>query len=128
MVTDIVTKSFHNLKLQRNKMIHAGEKAYACRHCDKKFSQSQIAKRYKMIHAGKNHMLADIVSKSFHTLKSHVAKHHEWTHTGEKSCAYRYCDKKFSQSQIAKRYEKIHTGEKPYACRYCDKKFSQSKI
>ena len=32
-----------------------------------------------------------------------IAKHNEQIHTGEKPHAYRYCDKKFSQSEIAKR-------------------------
>ena len=62
MLADIVTKSFHNLKLQETKDDPCWrKKTYACRYCDKKILQSQIAKRDEMIYAGEKTICLQIL-------------------------------------------------------------------
>ena len=90
-----------NVKLTKSQsksheIIYAGEKKFACKFCEKRFTKHQ-----------------------------HV-KYHELIHTGEKPYACKYCEKRFIQPSFVKRHELIHTGEKPYSCKYCDKKFTNS--
>ena len=47
IIAIIVTKSFHNLKLQRYERNHTGEKPYAYKYRDQRFFQSQSAKYVK---------------------------------------------------------------------------------
>ena len=54
-------------------------------------------------------------------------KKHERTHTGEKTYACSYCDKKFEGNQNIKIHERIHTSKKPFECLYCDKTFCKKE-
>nr|CAD7606822.1 unnamed protein product [Timema genevievae] len=75
------------------KMIHTGEKPFACTFCDSRFKQNS-------------------------DLKAHIR-----THTGEKPYACTVCPARFSQSSALKSHVRIHTGERPYCCNVCSLKF-----
>ena len=66
------------------------------RYHDKKFSQSEIAKKHEYFAR----------KLLFHRqLQSEIGNYNEQIHTGEKPHAYKYCDKKFTESEITKRHE-----------------------
>ena len=83
-----------NVKLTKSQsksheIIYAGEKKFACKFCEKRFTKLQLV------------------------------KYHELIHTGEKPYACKYCEKRFIQPNSLKRHELIHAGEKPYSCKTC---------
>ena len=73
---NIAQKNFHMKKKHMNKG------SYKCKHCEKKFTQSEPLKAHERIHTGE-YFVCSYCAKKFAILNR--LKDHERFHTGEKS-------------------------------------------
>ncbi|KAJ8362678.1 hypothetical protein SKAU_G00115090, partial [Synaphobranchus kaupii] len=121
-------KFFLKNTINRNKdEIHADEKVYKCRQCEKCFKTNSSFNKHLRIHTGQKLNRCTQCEKCFNTnfdLNTHMR-----IHTGEKPYKCSQCGKCFSQLSTLNGHQRIHTGEKPYKCTECEKCFhSKSEL
>jgi len=115
--------------LKTHAVIHSGEKAYKCQHCQREFTYEWNMKTHKCL--GKQTLVGhqcDVCSKTFLTwqsLKSHALTHQDQLKGEEKvedsgdgfSCSV--CKAVFVCLSSLKVHYRSHTGDQPLTCARC---------
>ena len=105
-------------KLARHKIIHKGDKQFACDFCKKTFSQSSILEQHRIIHTGLLPYKCDLCKKTFTQF-----------HACEKSFPCGLCEMSFSDNSILAKHMMIHTdtGEERETSAHLNRKKSIKK-
>jgi DNA-directed RNA polymerase subunit RPC12/RpoP len=100
---------------------HTGEKPYACKYCDTKFSDFGSRNKHERRHTGERPYICATCGKTF--TYSYVLVNHMMTHTGEKKYECTVCSKRFTKSHHLKQHNNVHLREQglPYT-KYVRKK------
>ncbi|XP_030046353.1 zinc finger protein 718-like [Microcaecilia unicolor] len=106
--------------LKRNKVIHSGQKPFACSESGKRFSELSQLK----IHSEKKPFICTEFNKSF-TFSSYLKKHQQ-IHSEKKFFTCPECNKSFTRSSRLKIHQMIHSGKNPFRCTECNKSFTRS--
>ena len=123
-------KSMYNLRKHMG-LVHDGEKPFACRECDTRFSLKRNLTQHMLIH---KLFACSNCSKSFRSkirLSNHMIEHHEVSLDGKpttldrvtKSFVCPECGKMLKNKMNLKRHMIIHVGGKPFICTVCMKGF-----
>ena len=117
--------SCHRSKAMK-KVIHTGEKSYACKFCKKAFIHRCALSRHEKTHKGEK-IHCSFCKKTFD--HGSCLKRHELIHTGEKPHHCNLCDKKFRQKNRLTEHKKVHiVGDKPYQCTYTKYAFIRNDV
>ncbi|KAM3605816.1 uncharacterized protein V6R79_005171 [Siganus canaliculatus] len=94
----------------------------SCRFCGKRFKRdSHLIRHVELIHKGQKAFKCLKCRKEFKQRPQ--LSLHVRIHTGEKPFNCHLCSKSFAQSSTHKVHMRIHTGERPYYCKKCGKYF-----
>ena len=124
---EICNKEFRRLSLLTNhKVIHTGERPFACDSCSSTFvSKFSLSRHKKVAHTIAPTHECKICKRrcaSWNKLKLHEA-----SHTKPFLCAV--CGKGFALKSTRDTHALRHTGVRPFACSVCDKTFlAQNKL
>ena len=94
LVCDQYDTSFHAPgALKLHKILHTGQKPFACSNCEKSFYQQGNLKLHNRTHSGEKPFKCSKCKKSFHG--SSGLRHHQITHTRARPFACSGCERSF---------------------------------
>jgi len=108
---------------------HAEDRPYACRDCDRRFTDRDDLKVHLHSHSGAKRYPCSKCSRSFSlksSLKTHLSKKHKSKRKHSFYC--NVCKKRYCDEQSLQRHNRLHNGEKPFACYVCNKRFSRREV
>jgi hypothetical protein len=105
------------------KLLHNGERPFACKVCHKAFSHQSSLIKHLRIHTGERPYTCDVCNKTFNQQSNLII--HQRIHSGERPYACGVCNKAFSQQNHLIKHHRTHSGELPYTCKVCYKAFAQ---
>ncbi|XP_043233196.1 zinc finger protein 771-like isoform X1 [Amphibalanus amphitrite] len=107
----------------RHRMVHTGERPYACATCAARFSNRSKLVRHMRIHTNERPYGCSICPARFAdqtTLLKHIP-----THTGERPHGCSICTARFARRSHLDTHMRTHTGERPHRCSICPALFAR---
>ncbi|KAK2581207.1 hypothetical protein KPH14_008006 [Odynerus spinipes] len=107
------------------KVVHEGEKPFACNICNKSFAYQTNLKGHMLIHDGNKSdkgYPCDICGKVLNHPSS-VVYHKEAEHNNGRRFVCNKCGKSFKHKQLLQRHQLVHSDDRPYVCKSCNASF-----
>ncbi|EDV93763.1 GH18112 [Drosophila grimshawi] len=104
---------------------HSGVKNFKCGQCSKLYYTEHLLQLHeRIVHQGERPYACKYCDKTFNSSTTRVM--HERSHTNTRPYSCDYCGKSFISASGLKRHDLTHNGVRPYYCSICDKSFQRN--
>ncbi|KAI9334299.1 hypothetical protein BDR26DRAFT_937045 [Obelidium mucronatum] len=103
---------------------HMGNREFACKTCEEKFSSQKELRDHNLTHMSKQYM-CPICSKLF--ASANLLQSHGLVHTSEKPYQCLQCPATFKRSEYLRQHALVHSDAKPFVCSECQEGFKRAQ-